>query len=365
MMAPWIFSMMSGRALGGPAGLARAASRVATMSSSSTPQMDPSRWAARLVDEPPAGPGGDAEPVELVAVGRKQWKGWLAAQPAETRSWLEALGRSTCKPGELTPMPAAEPGALRQIVCPIENASSIWSLAALPGVLPAGRAYRLTLVGGGGAEDSTAAALSWVFGCYEYNFLKSAKSAQAAAGSQKGAPATLLWPDGCDRERVANAASATYLCRDLITTPCEQLGPADLERAARELAARHAGARVTAVTGEALLSENFPMIHAVGRAAGAGREPRLIELRWGREGAPKVALVGKGVMFDTGGLNLKPSGAMLTMKKDMVRAAAAAGASPAAAAQRSAPTLARPLLTPHTIAARRAARRTRSASPPW
>lgn len=282
---------------------------------STTPAMDPARWIARFADG-----AADAQTVEVTAVPKAEWKAWLAAQPARTRGWLEALGRGKFKPGEWTAIPTDDTGtpALRQVVVGVENASSIWAYASLPGSLPAGRSYRLSVVGASaGAREATAAALSWALGSYEYDFLKTSVVPRRV---QPARP-TLLWPAECDRAAVARAATATYLCRDLITTPCEQLGPADLERAARDLAALHTGATVTAVTGDALLSANFPMIHAVGRAAGAGREPRLVELRWGRAGAPKVALVGKGVMFDTGGLDIKPSAAMLTMKKDMVRAA--------------------------------------------
>jgi leucyl aminopeptidase len=110
------------------------------------------------------------------------------------------------------------------------------------------------------------------------------------------------------------------LTRDLVNTPANDMGPAELEAAARALARPH-GAKVRSIVGDALLKQNFPLIHAVGRAADAGRAPRLIELRWGKAGDPKVTLVGKGVCFDTGGLDLKPENAMLMMKKDMGGAA--------------------------------------------
>lgn len=275
---------------------ATSSSALSRVAMSSTPAMDPARWAARLADAPLASSG---ETVELTVVPKIAWKTWLAEQPSSTRGWLETLGRSKCKPGEWTPIPGAEPGSLLQIVCAVENASSIWALAALPAALPTGKTYQLNLVGGSnGPKEADAAALSWALGCYEYDFLKNTNKDKAPKAG-KSAPPLLVWPAGCDRAGVSNAASATYLCRDLITTPCEQLGPADLERAACDLAARHPGATVRAVVGDALLAENFPMVHAVGRAAGAGREPRLVELRWGREGAPKVAVVGKGVAFDT------------------------------------------------------------------
>ena len=115
-------------------------------------------------------------------------------------------------------------------------------------------------------------------------------------------------------------AEALYFGRDLINIPANDLGPAELEAAAREIGTEH-GASVKVTEGSSLLSDNFPMIHAVGRAS--DRPPRLIDLRWGSERAPKVTIVGKGICFDTGGLDIKPGSAMALMKKDMGGAAAA------------------------------------------
>ncbi len=116
-------------------------------------------------------------------------------------------------------------------------------------------------------------------------------------------------------------AEGEFLTRDLINTPAQDMGPAELEQAARDLATRH-GATVTVTTGDDLLTQNFPMIHAVGRAS--PRAPRLIDLTWGATG-PRLTLVGKGVCFDTGGLNIKPSNGMNLMKKDMGGAATVLG----------------------------------------
>ncbi|WP_295808243.1 M17 family metallopeptidase [uncultured Nitratireductor sp.] len=125
-------------------------------------------------------------------------------------------------------------------------------------------------------------------------------------------------PDGVDTGRVQRLAEGSFLARDLINTPAGDMGPDALETAVRTLAEEH-GAAMTVTLGDALLKDNLPMIHAVGRAAEAA--PRLLDLRWGREDAPKVTLVGKGVCFDTGGLDLKPAAGMLLMKKDMGGAA--------------------------------------------
>ena len=125
-------------------------------------------------------------------------------------------------------------------------------------------------------------------------------------------------PEGADRARAERLAEGVFLARDLINTPTNDMGPDDVEAAARRLAAAH-GAEVAVITGDELLAQNFPMIHAVGRAS--AQAPRLIDIRWGREVGPKVTLVGKGVCFDTGGLDIKPASGMLLMKKDMGGAA--------------------------------------------
>lgn len=133
----------------------------------------------------------------------------------------------------------------------------------------------------------------------------------------KGAAAIDL-PEGADPALVERTVSGVHLARDLINTPANDMGPDDLEAAARNLARQHK-ARISVIVGDDLARKNFPMIHAVGRASTVA--PRLIDMRWGRSGAPKVTLVGKGVCFDTGGLDIKPSSSMLLMKKDMGGAA--------------------------------------------
>jgi leucyl aminopeptidase len=172
--------------------------------------------------------------------------------------------------------------------------------------LPTG-AYRLE----GKVHDPTLAAIAWGLGAYRYSRYKSAEAPS---------PAQLRIPDGVDRTAVLNTVYAVWQGRDLINAPASDMGPAELEAAARALAARH-GATVTVIEGDDLLTQNLPMIHAVGRAS--PRSPRLIDLVWGREGAPTVTLIGKGICFDSGGLDLKQAAGMLLMKKDMGGAAAA------------------------------------------
>jgi leucyl aminopeptidase len=139
--------------------------------------------------------------------------------------------------------------------------------------------------------------------------------------AQKASVAQLKAPSMIDKSQVESIATAEALTRDLINTPASDMGPAELEQAARDLAAQH-GASISVTTGEDLLEQGFPLIHTVGRAS--TRSPRLIDMTWGQTG-PTVTLVGKGVCFDTGGLNLKPGASMGLMKKDMGGAAAVLG----------------------------------------
>jgi leucyl aminopeptidase len=182
---------------------------------------------------------------------------------------------------------------------------------ALPARLPSGD-YRLA-----GLPDSVslqAAALAWALGGYAFERYRK--------------PRKEPWPrlvvGGLDLAEVSAIAHGCALARDLVNTPANALGPVELERTAREVAERH-GATIEVVTGEALLSAGYPAVHAVGRAADAARAPRMIEISWGAPDAPRLALVGKGVVFDTGGLDLKPSAGMRLMKKDMGGAANALG----------------------------------------
>jgi leucyl aminopeptidase len=181
-------------------------------------------------------------------------------------------------------------------------------LGSLAPLLPPGT-YRLA----GERNDAALAAIAWGLGAYRFRRYKN--------NGRPGEPLPQLLVENAAARRAAIAiAEGTWLGRDLINTPAEDMSPQDLEGAARALAKRH-DASVSAIVGDALLTERFPMIHAVGRAS--SRPPRLIDLAWGRPDAPKVTLVGKGITFDTGGLDIKPSAAMLLMKKDMGGAATA------------------------------------------
>ncbi|HVZ03259.1 leucyl aminopeptidase family protein [Hyphomicrobium sp.] len=160
-------------------------------------------------------------------------------------------------------------------------------------------------------SDSYLAEVAWALGSYSFSRYKRRDNASERARLRLETP---------DAARVINTAEAVWFARDLINTPASDLGPAEIEAAARLLAERH-GADISVVMGDELLAQNYPMIHAVGR--GSPRQPRLIDLSWEPTGAPKITLVGKGITFDTGGLDIKPANAMLLMKKDMGGAATA------------------------------------------
>jgi len=172
----------------------------------------------------------------------------------------------------------------------------------LPGLLPPG-IYRLV-----DAPDPRLSALAFALGSYRFDQYRKSEDRQVR----------LALPDGVDGDDLARMIDGVLLARDLINTPANDMGPAELEAAVRRVADRH-GASVRSVIGEKLMGENFPLIHAVGRAAAA--TPRLIDMTWGEPRAPKVTLIGKGVCFDSGGLDIKPESAMLLMKKDMGGAA--------------------------------------------
>lgn len=231
---------------------------------------------------------------------------------AEQRKWAEGVGfKGTAKQQTLLP---GSDGRIAGVLFGIGDGSagepsgpSELLIGQLAQSLPAGT-YRLAQE----PREPTLAAVAWGLGSYRYTRYKTKRNGAAQAAS-------LRLPQGADRELAINTIEAVRLGRDLINTPASDLGPAEIEAAARDLAKRY-GARIEVTVGDELLDKNFPMIHAVGRAS--PRAPRLIDLSWGREGARTVTLIGKGITFDTGGLDIKPSSAMLLMKKDMGGAAA-------------------------------------------
>jgi leucyl aminopeptidase len=219
------------------------------------------------------------------------------------QAWLRAIDFKP-RAGNWTVLP--DSGGIGGALLGIGNGPASPLLAGtLPPQLPAG-AYHFA----DAHPDQELAALAWALGCYAF------RDYQPGDGK---APRRLKAPAGIAVEEIARVAAAVWLGRDLINTPANDLGPAELEAAARDVAAVF-DARIGVTVGDDLLGANFPLLHAVGR--GSPREPRLIDMSWGTTG-PKVTIVGKGICFDTGGLNIKPGAAMALMKKDMGGAASA------------------------------------------
>ncbi len=253
--------------------------------------------------------GGAARPLWLL--NEAGLVPWLAQQPASVVNWLHANNfqaerqRVLVLPGEGGQVAGAVLGLgpLREV-----DDLNLWHAAGLSDRLP-GDHYRLAT--GLAPAAATQFALGWLIGSYRITRYRSAGLAPRAA---------LVAPPGADLDYVRAAAEAATLARDLINTPANDLGPAELAQAGFDLAARF-GARCRVLSGAELDAQGFPLIRAVG--AGSAREPCLLDLRWGAATAPRVTLVGKGVCFDSGGLDLKPGAAMLLMKKDMGGAACA------------------------------------------
>jgi len=242
-----------------------------------------------------------SRPVHLLPVGA--FPAWLDAQPGSRRAWLDSIGFKA-EPGKLALLPGPD-GAVTAALLITAEPATLWDTAAAPGALPAGL-WRLD--DPTGALDPAEAALGWALACYRFERYR----------KPGDPPPRLAVPDAAARSRAEVVAGAIGFARDLVNTPANDLGPAELEAAAAALALE-AGAAFSSIVGDALLEQNWPLVHAVGAAS--PRPPRLIELLWGEPGAPKLTLVGKGVCFDTGGLDIKPSSAMLLMKKDMAGAA--------------------------------------------
>ncbi|MFT4197460.1 MAG: leucyl aminopeptidase family protein [Pseudoxanthomonas sp.] len=240
-----------------------------------------------------------ARPLHLLARGGLE--AWLAAQPRATVEWLAAQ-HYTGAPGALALLPGE--GGLGGAVLGVDDALDPLAYGGLAFGLPAGGAW--TPATAPAADVQRALQLGWGLGAYRFTRYKAASRA----------PAQLRLAQ-VDAETLDVLAAITRV-RDWVNTPTEDMGPQQLEEVARELAGEH-GAQIVVSTGDALLADNHPTIHAVGRAS--HRPPRLIELTWGDPAHPHVAIVGKGVCFDTGGLDLKPADGMRNMKKDMGGAA--------------------------------------------
>ena len=244
--------------------------------------------------------------IAVHALLEKEVAGFLEGRRAFMRAFAETH-EFKGKAGQLLVVPDTE-GGVEKVLFGLGSAETADAMAfrALPARLPAGD-YRIAQAPAAIPHDQIA--LAFALGSYRFDRYKPGG----------GARPRLVAAD-VDVAEVRQQAHACALARDMINTPANDMGPLQIETIAREIAEQY-GARLTVIVGQGLLEANYPAIHAVGRAAVPARAPRMIELDWGEPGAPLIALVGKGVVFDTGGLDLKPSSAMRLMKKDMGGAA--------------------------------------------
>ena len=249
-------------------------------------------------------PAGPAVPITFVT--KATWEAISAGLDEPARQFAQACG-FVAKPGAWLALPNAG-GGIAQVVFGLEDETAKFRdpfrTGQLPGLLPPG-VYRFANVA---TEQAHLATLAFALGCYRFGRYRKSEAPEVR----------LVPPDGIDIADIARMADAAVLARDLINTPSNDMGPEELALTAERLAQRF-DARFNCVVGEDLTRQNFPLIYAVGMAS--PRAPRLIDFSWGDGAHPKVTLVGKGVCFDTGGLDLKPSGSMLLMKKDMGGAA--------------------------------------------
>ena len=246
-----------------------------------------------------------APTLPLTVLAKAEFDGWLKKQPVQTKNWLTSTGFEAAA-GQLALLPGDD-GTLAGAVLGSDTPEDMWTLAALPASLP--RQYNYRLSHRSSKKQAELLALGWALGAYRYDRYLSQKPP---------ASARLALPAAADSARIAALAEAITLVRTLITTPANDLGPEELVQVGLDLAKRFKG-KARVIRGEDLLKENYPAVYEVGK--GSERAPCLLDLRWGNPKAPRLTLVGKGVVFDTGGYDIKPSAGMLTMKKDMGGAA--------------------------------------------
>jgi len=245
--------------------------------------------------------------IPITSILPAQWTSWLKQQSQMAQQWIQAID-FTVKPGNYLLLPGEE-GQLQQVLLLRHDALDFWSFGLLPSVLPEGHYH---IEGFCDEELQCRFGLAWGLGAYEFTLYKASTRplAQLLLTSEK--QTTLLMAK----------VKAIYRVRDLINTPTNDMGPAELVENVFQLGKKF-NATVTQIVGDALLKANYPAIYTVGKAS--CRAPRLVDLRWGDPKAPKLTLVGKGVCFDSGGLDLKSAANMLLMKKDMGGAANAIG----------------------------------------
>ena len=248
--------------------------------------------------------------VPLFALDADNLSAWLEGQTPTVQNWVKAQGFNA-NVGSVCVVPDADGAigiALAGLGDDAARARGRFAMASVASALPAGT---YSIATDHAQDDLEEHALGWLLSQYTFETYR----------DQPPHAAQLVCPDTLDQTRIENIAAGEALTRDLINTPASDMGPDKLEAAARQLADAH-GAAINVITGDALIEQNFPMIHTVGRASAT--PPRLIDITWGTTG-PTLALVGKGVCFDTGGLNIKSGASMGLMKKDMGGAATVLG----------------------------------------
>jgi leucyl aminopeptidase len=244
--------------------------------------------------------------IPIHTVREAGWEAFAAAQTPAVRA-AAALSKFAGKSGQLALVPNAE-GGVERVLFGLADGAEAMALRALSAKVPPGD-YVLAEVPGGVAADQ--AALAWAIGAYRFDRYK----------QKRGDPAPrLVAPAGVDADEVRHVAHACALARDMVNTPANDMGPRQVASIAHEIAELY-GASCSVIEGEALIEAGYPAVHAVGRAAVPERAPRMIEIAWGDPAHPLIAIVGKGVVFDSGGLDIKPSAGMRLMKKDMGGAA--------------------------------------------
>ncbi len=250
---------------------------------------------------------GTSGAIPLEPILTTEFDDWLKGQKDKTKRWLKA-NDFHAQPGQFCLLPNSR-GKLQRVLVGVGATEDPWSLAALPQALPSGN---YVIESDWQPEILERITVGWSLGAYSYTRYRSPKPHQAH----------LVLDSRCDANLIANQVAGLRLVRDLINTPAADMMPADLAASAHSLANTF-DAEIADITGDALLTANYPAIHAVGRAS--CHAPRLVELYWGNKNNPHISLVGKGVCFDSGGLDLKSSANMRLMKKDMGGAAHALG----------------------------------------
>jgi leucyl aminopeptidase len=248
-----------------------------------------------------------AQSIPITPVNGDTLKDWLKKQDKATQAWVAASGFSGAA-GSMLALPG-KGGAVGRVLYGVGDDNSLYAYADLPAKLPANKAgYYIDKKMD--ATRATQAALGWALGSYHFGQYKSGKKKEFAE---------LVLPEKADKKEIRSTTEAVFLVRDLVNTPANDLGPEELANAAKNLVKGFKKARIKIIVGEDLLKQNYPAVYAVGK--GSPRKPRFIDISWGDKKHPLVTLIGKGVCFDTGGLNLKPGSAMALMKKDMGGAA--------------------------------------------